>query len=91
MIFKDTELLLTTSPTLIIDDIEAVIVHLDKLNTTKCEHIDMQIPGYHLLNRIGFKEAADLWGVIEYIDRHMEQIWEMAEYNAYEYAAASVQ
>ena len=42
MIFNDNELLLSTSPVLIIDDTEAVIVQLDKLNTSKCEHLEVQ-------------------------------------------------
>ena len=88
MIFNDNELLLSTSPVLIIDDTEAVIVHLDKLNTTKCEHLDVQLPGYHLLNRIGFKGSEDMRGAIEYIDRNMSFIWELAEHNTSVYAAA---
>ena len=83
--FKDSDILLSVSPILIIDDIEAVIVHLDKISTKTCEHMDVQIPGFHVLNRIGFH--GDGRRVLSYIRRHLGLIWEPADHNTDAYHA----
>lgn len=71
-------LLLSCSPPIDIDGIEAVIVHIDKADSRYWEHIDIQMPGHHILNRIGFQEPNDLRDVIELIDEKIDFIWQMA-------------
>ena len=70
--------LLSCSPVLDIDGVEAVIIHIDKAKSRYFEHVDVQMPGYHVLNRIGFKEPDAIRTITQIIDENLSMIWEMA-------------
>lgn len=78
---EDKELLLLCSPVLDIDGIEAVIVHLNKHESKYFEQVDIQMPGYHLLNRVGFEDE-EMRDAYSYIDRHIDLIWALARENS---------
>lgn len=79
---QDKGFFLSTSPLLEIDGIEAVIVYLYGTDTARFEYLEIQMPGHHVMHRIGFDDAGDFRFVMEYVDRHMEEIWLLASHQA---------